>query len=529
MLFDNVNLTILIVAALLLLAMLDRLFQNRNLSRVLLFFASLIVLSQMLTFTTILVLVVVASLVYGAGRRFNSTERNSGAELTLAVSLVVVAFVAIKYDWGRELVARTRFTELSAAAGILQTVGMSYLLFRCIHFLVDGHRKKLGTPSFVTFLNYVFFFPTFLAGPIERYQRFARWSDRSGTATRRLLFLPGIAKILIAVMKRFLLVPLVAPYALDIERVQWTTAYPIKTAISLIAYSFYLYLDFSALSDLAIGTACLLGFKVMENFNLPYLAPNISEFWRRWHMSLSSILREYLFKPIVQRLSTRLGPALAAVTSITGYLLTFVLCGVWHGSGLNFVLWGLWHGVGLSIWSLWRRTSAAATLRNLTSPVPRALVQLVAVSGTFLFVSAGWLFFAYPVPQLELIVHRVYNSDYKLPVAPPGAGEMPQDFAVVLRNAHRGGGWGISVQFKPTHPDTTIEIEYAKLPEQAFRRLVRGPYYYYGAPELHGKVAFGDSSTNVEPGEYLVRMRYVLRGDKPQPWLARHLSVPEYR
>ena len=133
-----------------------------------------------------------------------------------------------------------------------------------------------------------------------------------------------------------------------------------------------------------------MGVKVPENFQLPYLARNLREFWQRWHITFTRFLTQYLFVPFVRLFQRRIATASAAMTTAVAYLITFLFCGFWHGSTLNYLVWGLYHGLGLAAYDYYRqrRLAAARTLRR----VPAAFALI-----TFLFVSLGWVFFTLPL------------------------------------------------------------------------------------------------------------------------------------
>jgi len=156
-------------------------------------------------------------------------------------------------------------------------------------------------------------------------------------------------------------------------------------ALALLGFSFQIYFDFSGYSDIAIGSSRLFGFKIMENFNWPYLQPNISKFWRNWHISLSDWIRDYIFMP------------LGRISQNKIWFLFFVpvismgLCGIWHGSKLGFLIWGLWHGIGISIYRIYiyfeKRNK---TFKHISGLI---LTKPVAVIITFIFITIGWLWF----------------------------------------------------------------------------------------------------------------------------------------
>jgi alginate O-acetyltransferase complex protein AlgI len=152
----------------------------------------------------------------------------------------------------------------------------------------------------------------------------------------------------------------------------------------MLAYAAKIYFDFTGYSDIAIGLAGLLGFRIPENFDRPYWAENISQFWRRWHMSLSSWIRDYIFIPLG---GSRRGKLLTAVN----LFIAMALAGLWHGAAWTFVLWGLWHGIGLAAHRAW---SVAAVPRLAVLNSGTAQIRALSIIATFLFVCFGWVLFA---------------------------------------------------------------------------------------------------------------------------------------
>ncbi len=275
--------------------------------------------------------------------------------LTSTLFLLIFLFCLRNYAWFSDLLTRNGFGSTADSLSLVGRVGLSYILFRLLHFLVDSYRGKIYRDlNVLTFLNYIFFFPTFLSGPIDRYNNFAYWEKQNRRVLSVDLIFQGSSRLFIGAVKKIMIVPFILPFVNDLS--QWGMISPDwhwQILLSVLAYTFYIYFDFSGYSDIAIGSAYLIGIKTPENFNNPYFAQDISEFWKKWHISFSSILTEYVFKPFVIGLSNRFPASPRIRISIIGYLYTFVICGLWHGSTLNFVYWGLWHGIGLAIFKLW--------------------------------------------------------------------------------------------------------------------------------------------------------------------------------
>jgi len=265
---------------------------------------------------------------------------------------------------------------------ILLPVGISFLVFRVLTYTIDIYRGELAPASTLDFGVYVAFFPYLLAGPIARARDFlpqlrAPRDPRGVDAGRAfILILGGLAKKM-----------LIADY-LSTHIVNGVFAAPQsfsswETLWGIAAYSVQIYCDFSAYSDIAIGVSLLLGFELPENFNAPYTARTIQDFWRRWHITLSSWLRDYLYIPLG---GSRKGRGRTYVNLIA----TFLLAGLWHGAGWTFVFWGGMHGVGLA---LERARADARRARGLREPGATPGARALQRLAVFVFVSVAWVFF----------------------------------------------------------------------------------------------------------------------------------------
>jgi alginate O-acetyltransferase complex protein AlgI len=231
-----------------------------------------------------------------------------------------------------------------------------------------------------------------MAGPIDTLNNFHYWLNTTHVRFNRRMLLAGIGRIFLGAVKALLIVPLIKPYAMDYQVLMPHFGPWGSVCTAALLYSLYIYIDFSGYCDMAIGMAYMMGIRTPENFDNPYFSTNISEFWKRWHITFSTFLKIYVFKPVIALLNRFPIAKYRMVVSVTAYLVTFFVCGLWHGSTLNFVFWGLWHGVGLSVYKLatYRRKPAYDTAWSRTA----------GILATFLFVTMGWIFFNYPVDQL---------------------------------------------------------------------------------------------------------------------------------
>jgi alginate O-acetyltransferase complex protein AlgI len=279
-------------------------------------------------------------------------------------------------------------------------IGISYLSFKALLYLLDCGRGSLPPQPPLLLLGYLALAPAVSSGPIDRpAPLLAQLLQPGRLDLDRVLY--GLYRIATGVIFKFVLADLLAEIADGfIPPVLAVSA--ARRVLFGSYYSLQLYFDFAGYSHIAIGAAYLLGIKCMENFAAPLLRPNISEFWRNWHISLTSLLRSYIFLPLAYRWARPLGAQRSAYTAT---VVTFLICGLWHGDGLNYLLWGLYHGLLLSA----HQAFVHATRR---SPLFRRLrrVRLLALPAwalTFVLVGGGWYLFAFNLKQLAEIFRGV--------------------------------------------------------------------------------------------------------------------------
>src|SRR6266852_6653309 len=261
-------------------------------------------------------------------------------------------------------------------------LGISFYAFQSLTYTIDVYRRDAkATSSYLAYLASVSFFPTTLAGPITRVATLLpQFEKRDKTLSSadggKALFL-----IALGLTKKLL----IADYLADnlVNRIfDFPKLYTAsETLIGVYGYALQLYYDFSGYTDIAIGSALLLAIKLPPNFNIPYAAENIADFWRRWHISLSNWLRDYLYFSL---------PGLRSKWKVFTYvnlILTMTIGGLWHGASWTFVIWGVWHGAGLAAQRWWQ------VLRGSAKPSERPAAKLFRAFVTFHFVLVGWIFF----------------------------------------------------------------------------------------------------------------------------------------
>lgn len=289
-----------------------------------------------------------------------------------------------------------------ARAADLGWLGYSYLAFRLIAVLRDrmASARTLRPYGLGEFVTYALFAPALLSGPIDRADRFlkewrAPWTPslaEIGEGARRVLI--GLVKKL-AIADTLALVALNADNATQLRADGWIW-------VMLYAYAFRIYFDFGGYTDIAIGLGRMLGVKLPENFDRPYLKPNLTQFWNSWHMSLSQWFRGYWFNPLTRALRLREWSQTAIVG--VGQVSTMLLIGLWHGLTFNFVAWGVWHAVGLFVHNRFADWSKSRPPIGLFSDRWAKARQFGGILLTFHFVLLGWVCFALPTPELALRV-----------------------------------------------------------------------------------------------------------------------------
>jgi alginate O-acetyltransferase complex protein AlgI len=271
-------------------------------------------------------------------------------------------------------------------------LGISFFTFEFLHYAWDRYRDKTETGNVGEYMAFILFFPTMVAGPIKRYQDFLP-KLRSISSDWALDAQRGFTRILAGLAKKFAVADLLTAYTNHLNMHDIALAQRAVLPLWLFAYGIKIYADFSAYSDIAIGSARLFGIKVPENFDWPYFYTNITEFWRHWHISLSSWLMDYVYIP--------LGGSRVSIPRIyMNLLVTMFISGLWHGAGLNFIIWGLLHGFMLAVHRWWRHRPGA---------VPSTRFSLRAFSWllTFTSVNLAWAFFCMDVPTAFYFFKRL--------------------------------------------------------------------------------------------------------------------------
>ncbi len=331
------------------------------------------------------VLLAMGGLAYLAARSIAATTAQVRRRRLLAVTIgVELAILGVfkYYDFFTRSIANVFSIDPPGALGLLLPVGISFVTFQVIAYLVDVYRGDLEVGSALNFLLMVMFFPHIVAGPILQPRHFMPQLQRRFQVTWDNLeqalpgFLMGLFKKIVIAdgMARFISVVFSRPGTFGSATV-W---------LAVIAYSVQIYADFSGYSDIAIASAKCFGLQIPANFNLPYLAKNVSEFWRRWHISLSTWFREYVYIPLG---GSRRGLLRTCINTMT----VMALSGLWHGAGWNFIVWGLMHGFAMVVQRLFR-----AIVPKPADGSSSLLGTVLSWALTFAWLCIAWVFFRSP-------------------------------------------------------------------------------------------------------------------------------------
>jgi len=321
--------------------------------------------------------------------------------LVFTVIGLIAVLVVLKIPSGFDrlfeaiLVARGKDPNNSSA---ISWLGFSYVSFRLLHTILDRKAGRLQPVILAEYANYVIFFPSFAAGPIDRIERFTR-DLNSPVVLDREAWLDAGSRFFVGMFKKFVIADALSWISLndllakDTNSAGWMW-------ILLYAYSLRIYFDFSGYTDIAIGLGRLLGVRLPENFASPYLKSNLTQFWNSWHMTLTQWFRSYFFNPLTRALRSSRKNIPATSIIFIAQIATMVLIGLWHGFATGFVLWGLWHGIGLFIQNRWSALAGASGPSWRESPFAQAVIKCSGMFLTFNFVSLSWLFFALSTPAL---------------------------------------------------------------------------------------------------------------------------------
>ena len=302
-------------------------------------------------------------------------KKKSKAYLISGIAVVVFILAFFKYS---DFIIR----KASLSLNILMPIGISYYSFKIISYLIDTYKNTIDYKvSFLDYFIYASFFPEILSGPISRPKEMIEQLNKTNTITKEKI-VRGIELILDGLFKKYVIANRIANYTSLVFGAYGS--YPsFALWLSMLLFSIQLYCDFDGYSKIAIGVSKIIGFDINDNFKTPYFSYNIKQFWKRWHISLSSWLRDYIYIPLG-------GNKCSKLRNKINVLITFVISGIWHGNTINYLIWGIYHGI--------------ANILSFKKPKNK-LDNFFKTLGTFIIVSFGWVIFS--IQDLKSIVSYI--------------------------------------------------------------------------------------------------------------------------
>ncbi|WP_244178488.1 MBOAT family O-acyltransferase [Maribacter litoralis] len=352
-------------------------------------------------------LIIISSCIdYIAGLQIFKASNQSRRKFWLYVSLIAnLGFLGVfkYYNFFAE-----SFSQLMNQAGwqpndltlnIILPVGISFYTFQTLSYTIDIYRKDFQpTTNILSFFTYIAFFPQLVAGPIERASNLLPQMERKRNLSKEWIK-EGLVQIVIGLFRKIVIADTIAAYV-DLIYADVGIYNSSSILLATFLYAFQIYFDFAGYSDIAIGSAKLLGFKFHQNFNLPYFSKSLTEFWRKWHMSLSFWLRDYLYISLG-------GNRKGIKITYRNLLLTMLLGGLWHGSSWNFIIWGGIHGFVLAIEKYIKSKSFSIKLKP---------INFLGYPITFAVVLLAWVFFrAQNLTIATIAIKKILLFEWTLP------------------------------------------------------------------------------------------------------------------
>lgn len=344
---------------------------------------------------------------HAIGRLTHRSARLAVMWLSITISLSILGYFkyANFFLWNWNQMVQGNFQPLD----LILPVGISFYTFQSISYVVDVYKGRIApTESWLDYLFFLSFFPALVAGPIVRADYFLPQLKENRPASRENIY-GGLWLIVIGIVKKAVIADYIAQFN-DLVFNQPELYTGVQALMGVLGYTMQIYCDFSGYSDMAIGLALIMGFHLGLNFDSPYQSRNLTEFWRRWHISLSSWLRDYVYIPLG-------GNRKGTIRTYINNFLTMLIGGLWHGAAWKFIFWGAMHGLGLAV-----HKASQPLLRKIPD---NWAVSLVSWAITFIYVSLLWVFFrASDFSSSVLIIRNIFvDFDWR---------QFPQFFEVRL-------------------------------------------------------------------------------------------------
>lgn len=287
----------------------------------------------------VIVMVISTAVDYTAGILMSKTEDERKRRACLISSVVINLGLLFTFKYSSFAVDTFNgiFRTAIPSSNLPLPIGISFFTFQSMSYTIDLYRRKITVQrSFINFAAYVTCFPQIVAGPIVKYQDIAAELDDRRVSISDMS--DGVSIFIVGLAKKVLLANNIGIFWSRVKEMDYSTLPALTAWLGIIAFTFQIYFDFSGYSDMAIGLGRMLGFTYPKNFDLPYLSKSVSQFWRRWHITLGSWFRDYVYIPLG-------GSRAGKWKTVRNLAIVWLLTGLWHGASMNFVLWGAWFGL----------------------------------------------------------------------------------------------------------------------------------------------------------------------------------------
>lgn len=321
--------------------------------------------------------------------KYRNDKKKSKLFLVISVILILLNLFIFKYlDFSIGIINSVFKTNIGITKLVLP-IGISFYTFQILSYVIDLYWGKVGVQkNYFRLLLYVSFFPQLIAGPIVRYETVEKEiSDRKTTLDG---FISGFKRFIWGLAKKVIIANNVAIFC-DYVYNNYSSYGSNILWVAAVCYTLQIYFDFSGYSDMAIGLGKMFGFNFLENFNYPYIATSITDFWRRWHISLSSFFRDYVYIPLG-------GNRVSKIKFIRNIFIVWLLTGIWHGASYNFILWGLYYAILLLFEKM------------VTGKYIEKLPKVLKILYSLFFITLGWVIFRVEnINDLILVIKKMFS------------------------------------------------------------------------------------------------------------------------
>jgi alginate O-acetyltransferase complex protein AlgI len=343
---------------------------------------------------------------------------NNFRKTLFVISVIINIILLILFKFPEIINVKYLFIILdpsfSKSYSLIYPIGLSYLAFKSISYLIDVYRNEIAVETNIGVLSsYFFFFPAITQGPIERFKNFKPQLFIKSDVNYDIIS-KSVKLIIFGLFKKLVIADRLSLYVNAVyDNYSFHSGFTL--IIATIFFAFQIYADFSGYTDIALGSAGLMGIKLTDNFKRPYFSRSVSEFWNRWHITLSTFLRDYIFLPLAYKLTKNFTKSCLSknfkenITYSLTVFVTFVICGLWHGTGWNYLIWGLLFGIFLSFGKISSkiRSKIKRKLKLSRNSKIRILIEIITV---FILVNITWIFFrSIDLPTALNIIKKIFN------------------------------------------------------------------------------------------------------------------------